>query len=149
MKFNSRFAPIHVEPVKTHVETLSGSYLDYDEKGKVVVYTGQPVNLFEITQSYADESSLECQLSRLRALGVDTELKEENCFDSRLLPKDIEQVIEMKKNNEALKAQVESMGIKLDDALKGDINKIVEDYVNRKLKDVKVISSDANKEDKQ
>ena len=149
MVFNSRFKPIPVEPRATHVETLSGDYLEYDEKGRVVKYTGVPVNLYEITQSFKEEASLECQLQRLKTLGVDTGLQESACGDARNIPTDVEDLINLKKNTDSLVEQVKSMDIKLEDALKGDINKIVEDYVNRKLKDVKVISPDSDKEVKQ
>lgn len=135
-KFNSFLDPIWITPENQSKKTISGDELGYNEKGQVVIVKKPDINLYEITQSYAEEQTLAAQLKRIEQ-GLQKPLPETRLDVTGINPDTInEDRITQQAKLIAKKEELEKAGLDTNRILKADdqeIASIVAEYVKKEL----------------
>lgn len=144
-KFNSFLDPEWITPEDQSKKTISGDELGYNERGQVVIVKKPEINLYEITQSYAEEQTLAAQLKRIEQglqkplpeLGLDiTGINPDTINEDRIR----EQTELLTKQKELEKAGLDTT--KILNASDQEIAAIVAEYVKAELEKQKGVKED-------
>ena len=144
-KFNSFLDPIWVTPENQSKKTISGDELGYNERGQVVIVKKPDINLYEITQSYAEEQTLAAQLKRIEQ-GLQKPLPDISLDVTKINPDTInEDRIRQQAELLAQQKELEKMGLDTTRILKAndqEIASIVAEYVKAELEKQKGVKED-------
>lgn len=144
-KFNSFLDPEWITPEDQSKKTISGNELGYNEHGKVVIIEKPEINLYEITQSYAEEQTLAAQLKRIEQ-GLQKPLPEQRLDVTGINPDTInEDRIRQQTELLAKKEELEKAGLDTNRILKAndqEIASIVAEYVKAELEKQKGVKED-------
>lgn len=144
-KFNSFLDPEWIKPEDQSKKTISGDELGYNERGQVVIVKKPEINLYEITQSYAEEQTLAAQLKRIEQ-GLQKPLPDLSLDVSGINPDTINED-RIKQQTEVLAKQkdLEKLGLdttKILNATDQEIASIVAEYVKAKLEKQEGVKED-------
>lgn len=144
-KFNSFLDPEWIKPEDQSKKTISGDELGYNERGQVVIVKKPDINLYEITQSYAEEQTLAAQLKRIEQ-GLQKPLPEQRLDVTGINPDTInEDRIKQQAELLAKQKELEKAGLDTTRILKADdqeIASIVAEYVKKELEKQKGVKED-------